>query len=344
MKNTHPFFSIIIPAYNAEKTIALTLKSVYQQTFTNYEIIVVNDGSKDRTAEILEKHCDPRLRIIHQSNGGECHSRNRAIKEAKGEYLAFLDSDDAWTKNHLFLAWIFFKSFPEIEWYCSDHCPMKEINEEDIDKQCDYSGFFTCVNMFLRKPVLPSTAVIKKTLVKKENLFPNGVKMHGDNMAFCKIAKDSPIIGCVDVKTTLYRIWEGSITNVYIADQFSKMGWALPALMQHAEMCASKMCSNEAKLFFKWFSLNNWWLRIRKMSIRNWSEEIRNRELTTGKLITKWLLLFSYMSDIYYRIMGKLVRMSLMRVQKRMQREKKRQTKVLGEVESLFHKFYTEIE
>lgn len=96
-----PAISVIIPAYNAEATIAQTIASVQKQTFTDLEIIVVNDGSTDRTLEVLQQISDPRLKVFSYENSGVSVSRNRGIAQATGQYIALLDSDDLWTPDKL---------------------------------------------------------------------------------------------------------------------------------------------------------------------------------------------------------------------------------------------------
>ena len=96
-----PKISIIIPVYNGEKTIQETLDSVFAQTFSDWELIVSNDGSSDRTLEIVEAIHDPRIRIVSGENGGLSVSRNRGIAIATGEYLSFLDADDLWSPDKL---------------------------------------------------------------------------------------------------------------------------------------------------------------------------------------------------------------------------------------------------
>ncbi len=94
--------SVVIPAYKCADYIAATLKSVLAQSFTNYEIIVVNDGSPD--TEALERELAPyirNIRYIRQENGGPSAARNCGVREARGTYVAFLDGDDLWLPNHL---------------------------------------------------------------------------------------------------------------------------------------------------------------------------------------------------------------------------------------------------
>ena len=93
--------SIVIPAYNSEKTIGETIASVQQQSFTDYEIIVIDDGSKDRTLEVVKNIKEPRLKLFAYENGGVATARNRGISHATGEFLSFLDADDLWTPDKL---------------------------------------------------------------------------------------------------------------------------------------------------------------------------------------------------------------------------------------------------
>lgn len=96
-----PVISVVIPAYNAEKTIRNTIESVLNQTFSDFELIVINDGSTDATLEKVQAIQDPRVRLLSQSNSGAQRSRNKGLAEATGEYIAFLDADDLWTVDKL---------------------------------------------------------------------------------------------------------------------------------------------------------------------------------------------------------------------------------------------------
>ncbi|QGP80133.1 glycosyltransferase [Sphingobium sp. CAP-1] len=93
--------SVVIPAYNAERWIARTLESVQAQTHSNLEILVVDDGSRDNSAAIVEQFaaCDPRIRLIRQPNGGVARARNTGWRQAKSDYIAFVDADDLWTPD-----------------------------------------------------------------------------------------------------------------------------------------------------------------------------------------------------------------------------------------------------
>lgn len=96
-----PLVSIIIPVYNGENSIERCIKSVLEQDYYNIEIIIINDGSTDNTANILKKHKDKRIKIINQTNSGVSSSRNNGIDCSKGEYITFIDADDYIDKSFL---------------------------------------------------------------------------------------------------------------------------------------------------------------------------------------------------------------------------------------------------
>jgi len=111
-------FSVIIPVYNGEKFIRQAIECVRRQSFTAWELIIVNDGSRDGTARILDSYAgDARIRIIHQANGGVSAARNAAIAAANHDYLAFLDADDLWYDNHLQVLAELIEKYPDAGLY-----------------------------------------------------------------------------------------------------------------------------------------------------------------------------------------------------------------------------------
>lgn len=102
--NEKTLFSIIIPVYNAQNTIRRTLQSVLNQTFSSYEIIVVNDGSRDNSARILQEFAHyPQVTVLNQINAGVSAARNSGLQQASGEYVLFLDADD-WVDDNFLMS------------------------------------------------------------------------------------------------------------------------------------------------------------------------------------------------------------------------------------------------
>ena len=105
--------SVAIPLYNKRREIARTIQSVFDQTFQQFEILVIDDGSTDGGADIVAQIGDPRVRLIRQANAGVSAARNHAISEAKTELIAFLDADDEWKPGFLAAIWDLRERFPE---------------------------------------------------------------------------------------------------------------------------------------------------------------------------------------------------------------------------------------
>lgn len=115
-----PLVSVIIPVYNAEKFIGPAIQSVLNQTFSNYEIIVINDGSTDGTREVLKSFVG-KIRYLSQKNKGPSAARNLGIQIARGDLICFLDADDLWVSDKLEVQVTFMENHPDIGLLCSDH-------------------------------------------------------------------------------------------------------------------------------------------------------------------------------------------------------------------------------
>jgi glycosyltransferase involved in cell wall biosynthesis len=106
--------SVIVPVYKVEEYIAQTIQSVLNQTYPHFELLIIDDESSDRSVEICQQFTDPRLKIISQTNRGLAGARNTGIRNAKGDYLAFLDGDDLWLPEKLAQHVQHLESSPEI--------------------------------------------------------------------------------------------------------------------------------------------------------------------------------------------------------------------------------------
>src|SRR5690606_18820867 len=120
-------FSIVIPLYNKEQSVTNTLQSVLNQTFTEFEVVIVNDGSTDNSVEKVEAFNDPRIRLIHQANAGVSAARNKGIKEANYEWIAFLDADDLWMEDHLQVLNQMIQEYPEYKVFCTSYIRSNQM-------------------------------------------------------------------------------------------------------------------------------------------------------------------------------------------------------------------------
>ncbi|ALJ04664.1 hypothetical protein APS56_05740 [Pseudalgibacter alginicilyticus] len=123
-----PFFSIIIPLYNKESYIYNTLLSIINQTHTDFEVIVIDDGSTDESFNIASKIKDPRIHVFQQKNKGAAITRNNGIEMSTGKFIALLDADDLWHPNHLKELQKQINLFPDAGLYCNNY-EVKHHNE-----------------------------------------------------------------------------------------------------------------------------------------------------------------------------------------------------------------------
>lgn len=119
---TPPLVSIMMPVFNAERFIASAVDSIVSQTFTDWELIIINDGSTDGTSKVLDQYKDDRIRVLQQPNSGEAVARNHALQLVRGKYLAFLDADDQWLPEFLQELTTEVRSRPDVEGvYCDGY-------------------------------------------------------------------------------------------------------------------------------------------------------------------------------------------------------------------------------
>lgn len=147
-----PLFSVIIPLYNKEDYIKETLESVINQTFTDFEVIVINDGSTDNSLKIVEDIKDSRVTLLNQNNCGLSATRNHGIIASKGNIIAPLDADDIWDKNFLETISALALKFPEASLYGTDYFeehssniklrPKKNITQSLENKMFIVEDFF----------------------------------------------------------------------------------------------------------------------------------------------------------------------------------------------------------
>lgn len=153
------FFSVVIPLYNKALSIQSTLDSVLSQIYTNYEIVVVDDGSTDESAKRVLEINDTRIRLIQKENGGVSSARNEGILSARGEYIVFLDGDDLWHPAYLASLHQLIQDYPNYSIYgigcakiINEQVPLLEhdtskyyrgIADWDYSKMC-FTGSSTC--------------------------------------------------------------------------------------------------------------------------------------------------------------------------------------------------------
>ena len=178
-------FSVIIPAYNAEKFIGRSVSSVLNQTFADFEIIIVNDGSKDKTSEKARAFSDGRITVIDKENEGVSVARNTGIMKAKGEFICFLDADDEFLPQHLEHLKGLMDEFPAKSFYATRSCVSSRDDANAVDMPAT-TGAVTYYENFVQEiiavpgKICTGCICIKREMFDKYGLFERGVKLGED--------------------------------------------------------------------------------------------------------------------------------------------------------------------
>lgn len=209
--------SVIVPVYNVEKYLSQCIKSILNQTYTNLELILVDDGSTDNSGKICDEFSsfDNRVRVIHKINGGLSSARNVGIESAGGDYYSFIDSDD-YVEN-TFLECLYKKIVQENADICE--CSFFRLRRNRMIKErlFDYEILDpeTAVRRLLATPY-ESFIVIWNKLYRKELFdkirFPEG-KLHEDEYTTYKLIYESNKIVYVNMNLYIYRVRDDSIMN-----------------------------------------------------------------------------------------------------------------------------------
>jgi len=199
-----PKVSVIIPTYNRAHLVGKAIESVLAQTYRDFEIIVVDDGSADATGEVVNSFQDSRISYIYQKNSGVASARNRGITASRGEYIALLDSDDVWLSEYLSLTVEQMEANPEVALVCSD-CYICDKNlEERLHRKWRSSTFDTIklhdaerhpLKYLLRSGcfISPQATLLRSSVLEKTGLFDETLLTHEDLEMFIRIVRDYPI-------------------------------------------------------------------------------------------------------------------------------------------------------
>ena len=228
--------SVIIPAYNCSKFINIAIDSVLEQTYKNYELIVVDDGSTDNTADIVSKYND-KLKYILQDNGGVSKARNTGINNSNGSYIALLDADDVWEKDKLEIQMNLFERFGNIDLIFSSFMHTKygkiipgrtfqetfnifieyKLNMESIfennstyilnDKEINFYWGNIYKYLFLGNFILPSSTLFKRNSLSKTGLFNERYRVAEETEFFLRFSKLNTI-GFIDCPLLHYEMPE----------------------------------------------------------------------------------------------------------------------------------------
>jgi glycosyltransferase involved in cell wall biosynthesis len=229
-----PFFSIIIPAYNRAHMLNETLRSVKNQTFTDWECIVVDDGSIDNTKEIVNNECnqDKRIQCVYQKNAERSAARNNGIKHAKGQYICFLDSDDTYKEEHLallyetiknknYLVGLFFTNYVIFQdgTYSTVNIPKLEGDPTEY---------------LLNNAVIPARVCIHNEILKEEQ-FDEDIVIVEDTLLWVRIAQKYPLFH-VEKESVVYSLHEDNSINIKNNSSIKRLNGLLTFFNRYAQI------------------------------------------------------------------------------------------------------------
>ena len=173
--------SVIIPLYNKEHYIKETIESVLAQTYTDFELIIVNDGSTDNSVNIVSMIEDPRIITVNQENSGVSVARNHGLQMAKGEYIAFLDADDTWLPGFLDAMFTLSQQYPEESVFSAaqENRPITTL-PTGVSLVKDFCSYYYCF--------CTGTLFIKKIVFDKVGYFRHDIQIGEDFDMWLRIA------------------------------------------------------------------------------------------------------------------------------------------------------------
>ncbi|PKP49342.1 MAG: hypothetical protein CVT95_03475 [Bacteroidetes bacterium HGW-Bacteroidetes-12] len=221
----NPLVSIIIPCYNAEKYIAETIQSVINQTYSNWELIIVNDGSTDGSVTILKQFIekDNRIKLINKFNSGVSGTRNKGLEIAKGNFITFLDADDVWHTTNLEKKVNFLSSTDYDVVY--SYCQMIDEQSKPIDKLLKGENDLKIedfLNLKANYNTAPSGVVFKKEVLHKIGGFDVNLSNNADQDILIQALANGFKIGIIHEVLWNYRVHaENMSKNVAVLEKDS---------------------------------------------------------------------------------------------------------------------------
>ena len=196
-----PLFCVIIPLYNKAPYVAKTIDSVLGQTFTDYELMVIDNGSTDGSGDIIKRYSDPRLRIHHiEENIGVSNARNKGVTLTSAPYITFLDADDWWEPNFLEKMGQLIDRHPNAGIYGTGYYIVKNGRKRvapiGVDKDFGEGEINYC-QVYARTLCMPLTSIsvcMPRTIFEKNGGFPPNISMGEDFLLWIHVALNHPVI------------------------------------------------------------------------------------------------------------------------------------------------------
>ena len=243
-----PLISVVIPCYNAEPYIAIAIRSVLEQDWPNLEVIVIDDGSNDRSAELVQK-AFPEVKLLQQANQGVAAARNFGIERAQGDWIAFLDADDIWLPGKLQAQWAIHCETPSVrmsytaweDWSCVEPLPTPEYLSDllshagETERWAGITGW-VYPQLLLGCLVWTGTVLAHRSVFDEVGVFDTSLRIGEDYDLWLRASRVTQIVR-VAVPYALYRWHPTSITktlpdknyrHIVVSRALARWGYASP--------------------------------------------------------------------------------------------------------------------
>lgn len=267
-------FSVIIPLYNKANFVRKTIESVLDQSFKDFEVIIINDGSTDNGLAVVNKINDPRIRIFSKENGGVAVARNFGIEKSQNEYIAFLDADDLWFPDYLETIKGMVEQHPHAGIFATSYSYIDHLGRKyDMISYTTPKGKILLTENYCKsiikgemEQLCTDTICIKKILFDKIGGFREGIKIGEDTDMWLRLSLVSPVVWKNEAKAIYNGITENNATSRLYSckDMFPYWEW-----YTYGPSVYLKMYTNRTMKYFfkrvnyrdKMFMLvnSNWW-------------------------------------------------------------------------------------
>jgi glycosyltransferase involved in cell wall biosynthesis len=211
-----PLVSVILPTYNRDQFLEETIDSVLGQSYSNFELLIIDDGSEDKTKDVISRYSDPRILVFYLSHRGRSAARNFALERCKGDFITFIDSDDLYNLNKIETQVNFFRDHRELEVaYTSAECFWEDEKFQVIHsyQAVDSRNIYELIAAYVPVTICLPTVMFKRNVFERIGFFDESLDRFEDTDYWRRIAKDYSI-GAITEPTCLIRThMENSLRN-----------------------------------------------------------------------------------------------------------------------------------
>jgi len=207
-----PRVNVVMSTFNGEHYIEQAVESILHQTFADFELIIVDDGSTDRTAEILSSYDDPRLRVIRQANAGLTASLNHGIASAQGEYIARMDDDDIATPERLSKQVAFLDAHPSIGVIGTAYRIIDEISGREWEPKVPTSDHEVRRHLIRGNPFAHSSVMLRKAVLLAAGGYDESYPHIQDYELWVRLAQQTRLVNLPEV-LTIHRFHWGTVST-----------------------------------------------------------------------------------------------------------------------------------